>query len=521
MQNPTVNSDDSAIRRQFRFGVLFKGILIVCVPLIFQFVLFAALTSQIRQIEIEMARETRARRILQKMNKMTEMTYEFGSLAAQIKNGANLSDEKLRDTMQIALDQIDEYRNEIKQLIKGHKDEEDGFSGIDKFHDQYAHTARGVLDALAGKRPMTDIVEQFGGYTSLRHGMLPQLISSLKQFNAKYQKIEKNSPEAQKRLRDAQKGVMLCGLAGNVAIAFLLVLYFSRSITDRLKIMTLNTSLLARRQPLLPRISGSDEIAQLDGVFHSMADALEEAAREKQEFMDLVAHDIRSPLTAILGNIILLNLGKLGELPEEARQRMITTEQNSRKLITVINDLLEFEKIESGQLEMKKAHTLVEPVLDSVFQKLESSVDKVGVELEMNVPDEAVSVFADPELLVQVIEKLLNNFVDFAKAGEKIIVSARSNDAAEVEFTIFNRARQSPCELFANVFNRYGGAQSKEIRQHFGKGLSLPLCKMIIESEGGQIGVRSADEGMTFWFTLAQGTTVNDTVEIVSPSSPS
>ena len=506
MQNPLTTPDENASRRRIRFGVLFKGILIVCVPLVFQIVFFFMLISQIQKLEVEVAKETRARRIMHTIGKLTELTYTIAAAAVQLKSQIMSSDksqlEAFIDVMNAGRDKARQCRKELKVLIKGHPDEEEAFVKLDKFYGKVDALNTLINDGFQGGTGSLAALKQLTEYKDMRKGLLKELTESGSTFLHRYEKIEKGSPEAQKRLRESQKGVIIFGLAGNVVIAFVLVLYFARSITDRLKVMTLNTVLLARRQPLMPRISGSDEIAQLDGVFHSMADALDLAAREKKEFLELVSHDIRSPMTAVLGNVVLLNLGRLGDISPEAKQRMLSAEDNSRRLITVINDLLDLEKVESGQCEFNTADIRVEEVLEVCLQKSEELADRVGVSLDLDVPDENLFVRADKDRLIQVVQNLLNNSVAFA--GERKAIVTRAAHLGELaEITITDKSRQVPAELLAHAFERRSSEHTKEIRQYFGKGLALPLSKLIIESMGGKIGIRALEGGGTsFWISF-------------------
>lgn len=507
MENPLTTSDEKSSRRQIKFGVLFKGILIVAVPLVFQMIFFSMLISQIQKLEVEVARETRARRIMQTIGKLTELTYEIAAAAVQLKS-VILSTDKAKlqqfvDVMDVGKARAQECRTDLKRLIKGYPDEEKAFEKLDKFYDKTDKISELINSSLNGGTGALSAVQQLTEFREMRKGLIGELTDAARTFMHRYEKIEKGSPEAQKRLRDSQKGVIIFGMAGNIVIAFILVLYFSRSITDRLKVMTLNTMLLAKRQPLMPRISGSDEIAQLDGVFHSMADALDEASREKKEFLELVSHDIRSPMTAILGNIVLLNLGKLGEISPEAKQRMSSAEDNSRRLITVVNDLLDLEKLESGQTEFTKTDVRVEDLIDTCIRECETLADKVGVSVDLDVPDEDITVSADKDRLQQVLHNLLNNAIVFS--GEKKQIVVRAIQVAEfAEITISDKSRKIPPELFELAFERRSSSLTKEIRQYFGKGLALPLSKLIIESMGGQIGVRAVeDQGIAFWVKLA------------------
>lgn len=499
---PSANAGPALnLARKFRFGVLAKGMLIVCVPLVFELFFFFVLNAQIAQLESEVARESHAKKVLQLVGRMTELVYEVVAGATQLAGGQFVESD-FRKTVNEVMKFVPVYRTQLKELIKDHPQDLEAFRPIDACYERALKLFSRVTDKMEqGVEPRQALFE-VSEFRSERETLITAYSGSLKKFIASYRDIEKKSPRTQNRLRAQQKAVMLSGLVSNIIIAIFLVLYLARSITDRLQVVTENTILFARRQPLHPPIAGSDEIAQLDKVFHSMADELAEAGRQKQELISVVAHDIRSPLTAILGNLALFNLGKMGDVPEQAKPKMQATEANVRKLITLISDLLEFDRLESASVLMEKQAILLEDLIDAAFQSLESMASEKGLELDMKVPDGDIKVCADRERIVQVMVCLLTNLINFGQEGKKILATVSVHDA-EVEICFEDSQRQIPTELYDFAFERYRGDKAKDVRSFFGAGLALPLCKLIIEYHGGKIGVRSGNSGGTaFWISL-------------------
>lgn len=138
----------------------------------------------------------------------------------------------------------------------------------------------------------------------------------------------------------------------NIAIAFFLALYFNLGTVLRLNTVMDNTFRLAARQPLNPLVGGSDEIAHLDKVFHQMAFDLEEASRRKQELVSMVSHDLRTPLMSVQTSLELLFEGVLGQLPEKARSEVSIAQYSTTRLIQLINDLLDIDKMEAGKFDI-------------------------------------------------------------------------------------------------------------------------------------------------------------------------
>ncbi|MBX9688278.1 MAG: HAMP domain-containing histidine kinase [Candidatus Obscuribacterales bacterium] len=471
-------------------------------PLFFEIIFFAVLTAQTAQLEIEVDKEYRAKRILQLVGGMTELVYEVVAGASQLSAGRLEQSAQFRDTVNEVLTVVPNYRAQLMDLIKDNPRDRETFKPFDECYARALVLFRKISDQIEKGMEPRQALYAVGELKVERESLLERYTKSVKSFITQYKNIEKSSPQRQRRMRNQQKNVLLLGLLMNIVIAVLLVLYFARSITGRLKIMTANTVLLAKRQPLNPPISGSDEIAQLDAVFHQMADELAEAGRRKKEFMSVASHDIRSPLTSVLGNLVLFNHGSLGEVPMQARDKMLSTESNVRKLITLIGDLIEFDKLETAPDSMKMEVVLVESLFDKAIQIHEKAAEKLDVELDIDLPDGELAVLADTERSVQVISSLINNCLNFVSAGDRILCSAVVVNE-DVEFRILQKNRVAAQELHEIAFERDRGEMHSSVKQVFGPGLALPLCKLIIEYQGGKIGVRSVESGgILFWFSL-------------------
>src|SRR5262249_10958279 len=123
---------------------------------------------------------------------------------------------------------------------------------------------------------------------------------------------------------------LIGGIVISIIVAIILAALFNRSTTRRLNVIVLNTQRLSTHEQLLPRLSGHDELADLDHVFHDMAESLDEAARYKQEILGVVSHDLRSPLSSLQWSLGLLKKDFYGELPDKAKAK-ITDGESSLK----------------------------------------------------------------------------------------------------------------------------------------------------------------------------------------------
>lgn len=307
-------------------------------------------------------------------------------------------------------------------------------------------------------------------------------------------------PEAERQHRVEYRRVILAGIAINVVIALVLALVFIGNITNRLKLMVENTVRLKESQDLLAPVGGGDEIASLDTAFHQMAADLAEAQQVKQAFVAMISHELRTPLTSVRGFLELLSMGALGEVSKPLVAQSDRVQANVERLIKLINDLLDLEKIEAGKMQMAPEIVSLRDAVERSLQSVSEQCKVSGVEIIVHNCD--YQVFADDDRLEQVVVNLLSNAVKFSPRGSEIRVEASSRENF-IEVRIIDRGRGVPQEHQEKIFERYQQVDVQDGSKRGGTGLGLPVCKLIVEQLGGKIGVESvAGEGSTFWFLL-------------------
>ncbi|HEX2831542.1 MAG TPA: PAS domain S-box protein [Thermoanaerobaculia bacterium] len=226
----------------------------------------------------------------------------------------------------------------------------------------------------------------------------------------------------------------------------------------------------------------------------------QEVERMKQDFVSTVSHELRTPLTSIRGSLGLLASGVMGELSDDARQMVAVAERNSVRLIALINDILDFEKLENGKMEMDIRPMPLMRMLERSIETISASAMQDGVDIELRCP--RAIVLGDETRLGQVTTNLLSNAVKYSKRGDTIVVSAQLRDGS-VEVRVEDRGRGIPPALQHRLFQRFVQIDSSDARTKPGTGLGLAICRAIIEQHGGEIGVESREgEGSTFWFRV-------------------
>jgi PAS domain S-box-containing protein len=229
-----------------------------------------------------------------------------------------------------------------------------------------------------------------------------------------------------------------------------------------------------------------------------------EVDRLKREFVSTVSHELRTPLTSIRGALGLVVSGTAGPLPAQAKGLLEIALKNSERLALLVNDILDMEKIESGQLEFTMAEFEMAPVLEATVEGNRSYADAYGVILaaENGVP--GVQVYADADRLTQAITNLLSNAVKFSPRGETVRLVA-SRRPGFVRLEIVDRGPGIPEEFRSRIFGRFQQADSSDTRRKGGTGLGLAITRLIVEKLGGRIGFESQiGRGSTFWIELPE-----------------
>lgn len=225
-----------------------------------------------------------------------------------------------------------------------------------------------------------------------------------------------------------------------------------------------------------------------------------EIERFKQEFLGVISHELRTPLTSIRGSFEMLLAGMFGDLTKDAKHVINIAEKSSTRLIRLVNDLLDVEKLESGKLDMFMEETDANAVIETSVENVRYFAEDHGVTIV--APPIELPLIADGERLVQVVVNLLSNAIKFSEKGHSVTVEVLPSDK-DAEFRISDTGRGIPEEHIGKLFNRFTQVEKADATQKKGSGLGLAICKAIIEEHGGQIGVESEmGKGSTFWFRI-------------------
>jgi PAS domain S-box-containing protein len=225
------------------------------------------------------------------------------------------------------------------------------------------------------------------------------------------------------------------------------------------------------------------------------------AERLKDEFVSMVSHELRTPLTSISASLGLLCGAVDIKLPEAAKRLVTIAHSNSQRLVRLINDILDIEKIESGKLELNLQHVEIGKVITQAIEanRALAASYEVSLRVEETSKHEAR---ADPDRLMQVITNLLSNAIKFSPQGQEVVV-AIEDAGANIRVSVRDHGQGIPADFRSRIFDKFAQADGSNARQKGGTGLGLNIVKEIIGQLGGIVGFSDAPGGGTvFYFEI-------------------
>ncbi|GAB3878917.1 hypothetical protein GCM10028802_20840 [Terrabacter terrigena] len=247
-----------------------------------------------------------------------------------------------------------------------------------------------------------------------------------------------------------------------------------------------------------------DEQGAVVRLVGTIQDVTEQRALErmKDEFVAVISHELRTPLTSIRGALGLIAGGAAGALPAKAQRMADIALHSSQRLVRLVNDILDVEKMAAGKLELDLDLVPAAELVDGAIEEMRAMADLADVTIAA-LPMDAV-VLADRDRVAQVLTNLLSNAVKFSPPGGAVLVSAGPSDTSGMaQFMITDQGAGIPADQLEKVFDRFTQADGTDTRAKGGTGLGLPICRGIVDLHGGTIRATSdPGRGTTFTFTL-------------------
>jgi len=593
--------------RMPRLTLAQTGLILVILPMIVQVALMAKLAQLRNEAEAEAVQAEKARDISDSTNQLMRAAYVvIGGIMDAIDKASPLSASYYTGS-----GEMDETSQRLKELVRGNPNDmaivDDAIKYGDKIRQEAEYSIKHPSEFPQHSEPRMQVFRHLRSNT--------KVLSRLVMLGKQKKEIASESHEYQARVRQQDSQVLIIGTVINISLLVMAGFFFARTVVRRLVCMIDNTDRLAMQQPLNPPVPGSDEIAILDGAFHSMAEALVESSRKeraivenardlictlderykfvaispaskavldytpdqlmgrrlidlvvpddaeharhelaiimeggaeppfeirlirkdatvidvvwsavwsdtertmfcvahdiserkraerlRQEVVQMVSHDLRSPLFAIQGVLEMLGAGMIGHLDADQQRLLSAADRSAARMLTLVNDLLDIERMEAGMLQLEKKDMPLAAAFEQAIHTTQPLAQAKGITLKLLATD--LAVFADGDRIIQVLINLLSNAVKFSPQGEVVTLAAEPVSGF-ARITVTDHGRGIPPHLTKAIFDRFKQVEAADAQKGSGSGLGLAICKALVEMHGGEIHVISElGKGSQFVFTI-------------------
>jgi signal transduction histidine kinase/DNA-binding response OmpR family regulator len=234
----------------------------------------------------------------------------------------------------------------------------------------------------------------------------------------------------------------------------------------------------------------------------------------KDEFISTVSHELRTPLTSIRGALGLLSAGLLGNVDPKAQNLLRIASSNTERLIRLINDILDLERMDSGRAELKLRRCSVYDLAHEAVDTMTTMAESAGIKIELvtNAPRDSIYFDADSDRILQVLTNLLSNAVKFSPAGSTVTIQIDSSPNSLL-LRVVDQGRGIPPDKLEAVFDRFQQVETADATKKGGAGLGLAICRSIVQQHGGAIWAQpnTNGPGTTLWVQMSRSARASDT----------
>jgi two-component system sensor histidine kinase BaeS len=480
-----------------KLRIIHKGLILLLLPFLLQTGLFATLMSLINGGEA-LALKQQAQ--VTALNRITVLIVDFGDAWTSIFNhvfAPTMAAEQSLSPEQF-YQRVTGVMNELTALPHYGQTLSTYLADIKEVRDtQYALLKRISEENSDGNN--LNILRVMSQLKSSK----PQLFKLMRKMNYLKQVMEKeqlaiaNTMQEENQKRSTIKNLMIAVFIVQLVLTTGLLMYFLRDISKRLSSLVTNARQLPDEKTLTEKVGGDDEIAYLDSVLHQASDKLKEAAQNRKSVLNMIAHDIRSPL---MSSKLLID--NLLDSPVESQRKSTgdSLRHTFKQVLTLVEDLLSIEKLESGRIALDFDMIETDKLAQSVLESLAVQASHAGVILRNEATP--LQVVCDSGRIAQVLTNFVSNAIKHSPPGGTVTVLCSQLPQA-ISFNVIDEGNGLSKKDASRVFDKFFQAEAASGANKAGFGLGLAVAAMLIKQHGGEVGVNTTlGEGCDFWFTL-------------------
>lgn len=483
-------------RVPMRLTLLHKGLILVSIPLCFEIGVFSLLINLQNQADTEAQKVSHNKEINDDVNNILRQAMFLGSSKTKTFNNVGFNDH-------------------ANQILVNFQDLESLTSDNPALSQSLARCKTSMLRAQGklqfmqnairtGMNPKSSQITEarLGLYNDFQQAINDGLLDLATQSS--HEADDTHSRELRESIKLLLQGALFISLLMGVLGATL----FSKQLVGRLEKLKINAANLANGAPLLPPDKGDDEVAELDESFHAAATAIAEATRMRQEATAMITHDLKTPLQSIRSFLEMLSHGMLADLSAEGRVMMKQSDDETAKMVGLIDSVLQLEKMRSGSIKLKFSKVNVAELLVDSMDSVKPLARERAVILKCEYAGlENETIEADASWMEQVLVNVLLNSIKLSPEHQSVLIVLQSR-ADEVSISISDKGVGIPRSEHKLVFEKFHQL-SNESSIGAGSGLGLAISKQLVELHHGEIKLTEADgRGNKFVITLPKSQAV-------------